>query len=147
MPFPTAGANVAGMSTHETTEPFADWADELKAEFAANDRNGQVGMELVDENRHARVWRICIPPGGRCAAHRHVLDYFWICTSGGRARSHFEDGSTRYPEYGVGEYMALWFEEGESMQHDLENIGDEDLVFITVEYLGSANAPLPLGDA
>ena len=131
------------MSTQEA-EPFADWTDELKAEFAANSGNGQVGMELLDENKHARVWTIRIPPGGRCAAHRHVLDYFWICTSGGTARSHFEDGSTRYPVYGKGEYCALWFAEGESMQHDLENIGDEDLTFITVEYLGSANDPLPL---
>jgi beta-alanine degradation protein BauB len=132
------------MSTHESTEPFAGWSSELLAEFDANTRNGAVGMELLDENKHARVWTICIPPGGRCSAHRHVLDYFWICTSGGLARSHFEDGSTRFPEYGVGQYAALWFDEGGSLMHDLENIGDEDLTFITVEYLASANDPLAL---
>ncbi len=133
------------MSNETPEEPFAGWSSELRAEFEANAANGGVGTELVDENKHARVWKITIPPGGRCPAHRHVLDYFWICTSGGRARSHFEDGSTRYPEYGVGEYCALWFGPGESMMHDLENIGDEDLTFITVEYLGSANDPLPPG--
>lgn len=133
------------MSTHEVTEPFSAWSDELKAEFAANTRDGHVGMELVEENKHARVWKIRIPPDGRCPAHRHVLDYFWICTSGGTARSHFEDGSTRFPIYGVGQYQALWFDEGESMQHDLENIGDADLTFVTVEYLSSKNAPLDLG--
>ncbi|MCX6411232.1 MAG: hypothetical protein NTZ81_02575 [Actinobacteria bacterium] len=132
------------MSTHESTEPFAGWSSELLAEFDANTRNGAVGMELLDENKHARVWAICIPPGGRCSAHRHVLDYFWICTSGGLARSHFEDGSTRFPEYGVGQYAALWFDEGGSLMHDLENIGNEDLTFITVEYLASANDPLAL---
>jgi beta-alanine degradation protein BauB len=132
------------MSTHDSTEPFAGWSSELLVEFDANTRNGAVGMELLDENKHARVWTICIPPGGRCSAHRHVLDYFWICTSGGLARSHFEDGSTRFPEYGVGQYAALWFDEGGSLMHDLENIGDEDLTFITVEYLASANDPLAL---
>ena len=132
------------MSTHESTEPFAGWSSELLAEFDANTHNGAVGMELLDENKHARVWTICIPPGGRCSAHRHVLDYFWICTSGGLARSHFEDGSTRFPEYGVGQYAALWFDEGGSLMHDLENIGNEDLTFITVEYLASANDPLAL---
>ena len=30
------------------------------------------------------------------------------------------------------------------MIHDLENTGEEDLVFTTVEYLTSANEPLPL---
>ncbi len=28
--------------------------------------------------------------------------------------------------------------------HDLENAGDAELVFTTVEYLAGANAPLPL---
>jgi len=133
------------MSTHEVTEPFSSWSDELKAEFAANTRSGHVGMELVEENKHARVWTIRIPPGGRCPSHRHVLDYFWICTSGGTSRSHFEDGSTRFSTYDVGTYQALWFDEGESMQHDLENIGDADLTFVTVEYLAPKNTPLDLG--
>jgi hypothetical protein len=30
------------------------------------------------------------------------------------------------------------------MIHDLENIGDTDMVFTTVEFLDSANAPLDL---
>ena len=60
------------------------------------------------------------------------------------ARSHFADGSTRYPEYGVGEYCELRFEAGDSLMHDLENIGDEDLVFTTVEYFASPNQPLSL---
>jgi hypothetical protein len=28
--------------------------------------------------------------------------------------------------------------------HDLENIGDKELVFMTVEFLASANKPLPI---
>ena len=45
---------------------------------------------------------------------------------------------------GVGEYGALSFKEGESMMHDLENIGDKDLIFTTVEYFASPNQPFPL---
>ena len=33
------------------------------------------------------------------------------------------------------------------MIHDLENIGSEDIVFTTVEFLDSANEPLPLAPA
>ena len=33
---------------------------------------------------------------------------------------------------------------GEYKVHDLENIGEKDLVFMTVEFLNSANKPLPL---
>ena len=32
------------------------------------------------------------------------------------------------------------------MIHDLENTGTADIVFTTVEFLDSANAPLPLAD-
>ena len=103
-----------------------------------------VGKTLLDENGYGRVWSICMKSGERCPFHRHVLDYFWICVSGGKARSHYADGSTQYPEYGVGEYSALSFKEGESMMHDLENIGDKDLIFTTVEYFASPNQPFPL---
>ena len=66
-----------------------------------------------------------------------------FCTSP-RARLLLDLYLRRPPEYGVGQYAALWFAEGGSLMHDLENIGDEDLTFITVEYLASANDPLRL---
>jgi hypothetical protein len=30
--------------------------------------------------------------------------------------------------------------------HDLENLGDKEMVFMTIEFLHSANKPLPLPD-
>jgi hypothetical protein len=30
--------------------------------------------------------------------------------------------------------------------HDLENVGDSELIFCTVEFLDSANKPLPIPD-
>ena len=36
---------------------------------------------------------------------------------------------------------------GEYKIHDLENIGDTDLLFSTVEFKDSANAPLPIPDS
>ncbi len=33
---------------------------------------------------------------------------------------------------------------GQYLVHDLENIGDSVLIFTTVEFLNSANAPLPV---
>jgi len=31
--------------------------------------------------------------------------------------------------------------------HDLENLGEKDMVFMTVEFLQSANQPLPLPES
>jgi hypothetical protein len=30
--------------------------------------------------------------------------------------------------------------------HDLENLGDKEMVFMTIEFLNSANKPLPVPD-
>ena len=54
------------------------------------------------------------------------------------------DGSTVPVTYAPGETRRLSFAAGESMIHDLENTGDAELVFTTIEYLDSANPPLPL---
>ncbi len=35
---------------------------------------------------------------------------------------------------------------GEFKVHDLENLGDKDMVFMTIEFLQSANKPMALPD-
>jgi hypothetical protein len=40
--------------------------------------------------------------------------------------------------------MHLSYAAGEYLVHSVENIGDTDLLFTTVEFLDSANAPLPV---
>ena len=90
------------------------------------------------------MWEIRLAPGERIAFHRHVIDYVWTCVSGGRAISRDAAGNTNHVDYEVAETRALTFGEGESMIHDLENIGGEEIVFTTVEFLDSANEPLPL---
>ena len=44
--------------------------------------------------------------------------------------------------YDLGDTRHFTFGPGESMTHDLENIGDSVLCFTTVEFFGSANPPL-----
>jgi nitrilase len=110
----------------------------------ADGPGGRVGTRLLLEDAHARIWEIRLAPGERLPQHRHVLDYSWTCVSGGRATSRDADGNVSEIDYAPGETRSFVFGAGESMAHDLENAGDATLVFTTVEYLGSANAPLPL---
>ncbi len=123
---------------------FADWSPELRDELASHTSNPLVGTRLLREDARSRVWEIRLAPGERLAFHRHVLDYFWTCVSGGDAISRDGEGNTHGRHYEVSETRALSFGEGESMIHDLVNSGTEDIVFTTVEFLDSANAPLPL---
>ena len=120
------------------------WPQELKAEFECNKVNGHVGSRLVSETDRVRVWLIDLKPGQRLPLHRHVLDYFWTATSAGRACSHYLDGRVVELGYAIGDTKHMRFGEGQSMIHDLENIGDTVLCFTTVEFKQSANAPLLL---
>ncbi|MEP9353528.1 hypothetical protein ABLE93_08020 [Xanthobacter sp. KR7-65] len=122
----------------------ATWPAALQEEFTARRGDGRVGGRLVSQTDRVRVWMIALSPGERIGFHTHVLDYFWTCTTGGAARSHYSDGRTVDVTYAPGETRHMSFEAGSFMIHDLENTGPETLVFTTVEFLDSANAPLPL---
>src|SRR3984957_927340 len=126
-----------------------EWPIALQEEFAREARspNGCVGSELVSETDEVRVWTIRLKPGQRFGFHRHVLDYFWTSVSGGHGRQHLMDGTTVEYSYQPGETRHETYGPGEHKVHDLENIGDKELVFMTVEFLNSANQPLSIPQA
>jgi beta-alanine degradation protein BauB len=126
--------------------PRAHWPDALQREYEAGRDSGVVGSVLVSETGRVRVWHLSIPPGGRCGFHRHVLNYFWTVHTDGRARGYFEDGSVTETVHHKGQTRHLDFGPGEYMVHSVENIGDTELVFTTVEFLDSPNPPLPVPD-
>jgi quercetin dioxygenase-like cupin family protein len=127
------------------TAPSQDeWPAAVIDEFRRNQHNGCVGTQLLSENERVRVWTIRLAPGERIGFHRHVLDYFWTAVTAGTALSHTQDGSTGERSYYAGETQHESYGPGEYKVHDLENIGDSELVFTTVEFLDSANEPLRL---
>jgi quercetin dioxygenase-like cupin family protein len=130
-----------------TSKAGADWPDHVKQDFERNAFNGCVGDTLLSETDRVRVWKITLKPGERISFHRHVLDYFWTAVTAGRARSHVGDGTIYEATHYPGETKHLHFDQGEYKLHDLQNIGNTDLVFTTVEFLDSANEPLPIPNA
>jgi beta-alanine degradation protein BauB len=124
--------------------PRADWPKELQEDLERNRFNAAVGSVLVSETDRVRVWHLRLPPGKRCAFHRHVLDYFWTCHSYGEARGYFEDGSIVDVSHVPGDTRHLSYGPGEYLLHSVENIGDTELLFTTVEFKQSANPPLPI---
>jgi beta-alanine degradation protein BauB len=122
------------------------WPAEITAEFEreAKQNNPCVGSTLLSETERVRVWEIRLKAGERVGFHRHVLDYFWTSVTGGRGRQHVHDGSTVEYTYQPGETRHEIYGPGEFKVHDLENIGDSDMVFMTIEFLDSANKPMAL---
>lgn len=124
------------------------WPPAIAAEFERERQNNNpcVGTTLLSESERVRVWIIRLAPGERIGFHRHVLDYFWTSVTGGRGRQHVHDGSTVEYTYQPGETRHETYGLGECKVHDLENLGDKEMVFMTIEFLQSANKPLPLPD-
>ena len=126
----------------EKSQWSADIAAELELE--AKNPNPCVGSTLLSENERTRVWIIHLAPGERIGFHRHVLDYFWTAVLGGRALQHVHDGTTVGYTYQPGETRHETYGKGEFKVHDLENLSDREMIFMTVEFKDSANKPMPL---
>lgn len=126
--------------------PRAHWPKELQDDLESNRFNGCVGSVLVSETDRVRVWHLRLPPGKRCAFHRHVLDYFWTCHTYGSARGYFEDGRIVDVNHFPGDTKHMHYGPGEYLLHSVENIGETELLFTTVEFKQSDNPPLPVPD-
>ena len=110
----------------------AEYADELESAPG----NFEVGTTIWFENDRIRVWEILLQPGERGAFHSHVTNYFWTVVEGSRGLQRFADGTFVVRDYLVGETKYLEHTPETALIHDLENVGDSPLRFVTVELLG-----------
>ncbi len=129
-------------------EDRSSWPPEIAADFERERRqnNGCVGTHLLSESDRVRVWIIRLQPGERIGFHRHVLDYFWTSITGGHGRQHLMDGTTVEYTYYPGETRHETYGAGQYKVHDLENLGDGEMIFTTTEFLDSANKALSIPD-
>ena len=97
--------------------------------------NNQIGTQLVKDTGSMRVWHLRLALGQTIAPHRHDRPYFWTALTAGKGLSCFDDGSDVQVVYKAGDtkYFPDLTSET-SFVHDLTNIGDSDLVFVTVEF-------------
>lgn len=107
----------------------ADFADELEAAPA----NRQIGTSLWFENDHVRIFEVRLEPGRRGPFHLHDATYFWTVVEPGRGRQRFPDGTMVTRDYALGETKYLVHSPEDPLIHDLENVGDSTLRFVTVE--------------
>jgi len=107
-------------------EPFAD-------ELAAGRLDREIGTSLWFENDRVRVFEVRLDPGERGPFHLHDRTYLWTVVDPGRGLQRFADGTFVVRDYALGETRYLELSSVEPLVHDLENVGDSRLRFITVE--------------
>lgn len=108
------------------------YADEL----AEAPTNLAVGSALLYENDQVKVWEVRLAPGERGPFHAHTRNYFWTVVDAGAGKQRLADGSYMVRDYEVGETQFSTHSADDPLIHDLENVGDTELRFITVELLG-----------
>ena len=106
--------------------PFAD-------ELGRAADNHAIGTELLLENDHVRVFELRLEPAERGPFHVHDLAYLWTVVEPGRGLQRFADGTFVVREYALGETRFLVHSPQDRLIHDLENVGDTTLRFVTVE--------------
>ena len=107
-----------------------DFADEL----ALARSNHDIGTALWFEDDRIRIFESKLEPGQRAPFHVHDKTYFWTVVDAGRGLQRFADGSYLVHEYVLGETSRLEHTPENLLIHDLENVGDSTLRFVTVEF-------------
>jgi beta-alanine degradation protein BauB len=130
---------ILGEETDMSIQAITDRAPSSSAgsadTLAGGRSNDRIGTELHLETDSMRIWHLRLSPGQRIPYHRHDRPYFWSVTTDGKGRSHFDDGRTVDIDYKKGESKYFNDLSAENMfVHDLTNIGDSELVFVTVEF-------------
>lgn len=134
------------IETSQNLDDFKNWPAELIEEMKQSRNNGCVGSILVSETPQVRVWHLRLPAGYRCPFHRHVNPYFWSSHNDGRARNYFSSGEIKEVNHFAGETRHFYYGGDEYMLHSVENIGDTELLFTTVEFIDGENEPLEIPD-
>lgn len=108
---------------------------EFSRELETAPDNKELGTTVWFENDRIRVWEVLLEPGERGAFHSHTTNYFWTVVEGSQGLQRFSDGTFVVRDYLVGETKYLEHSEEDFLIHDLENVGDTRLRFVTVELL------------
>ena len=107
---------------------------EFKDELEMAPANFEVGTTVWFEDDRIRVWEIRLQPGERGPFHNHTRNYFWTVVEGSRGLQRYADGTFAVRDYKVGDTRYLEHTPEDSLIHDLENVGDTLLRFVTVEF-------------
>ena len=111
---------------------------DFAAELALAEQNRELGTKVVFENDAIQVWEVRLEPGERGAFHIHDQTYFWTVVDPGRGLQRFVDGTFVIRDYTLGETRYLEHTPENALIHDLENVGDTVLRFVTVALKKSA---------
>jgi len=122
------------IETINSAGQFENWPAERLHELLRTTVTDAVGHIIIFENEQVRIWSIHLPPGGCLPFHKHNNNYSWVCLTDGKAISSYENGSIKEITYQKGDLSYYDYDNKGELVHDLKNIGETVLEFLTTEY-------------
>ena len=122
------------MAQRTTDERGTFDTDDFAEELGRARSNHDIGTALWFEDDRIRVFESRLEPGQRAPFHIHDKTYFWTVIDAGRGLQRFADGKFVAHDYVLGETKRLEHTTANTLIHDLENVGDTTLRFVTVEF-------------
>lgn len=122
-------------ASHDIVEQGEFDPEEFGEELSGASSNKELGTSMWFENEKVRVWEVLLQPGERGAFHSHTTNYFWTVVEPGLGLQRFADGTYVIRDYLLGQTKYLEHSPDSELIHDLENVGNTRLRFVTVELL------------
>ncbi len=113
---------------------FSNWTPKALSEVKEKNFTTKVGEQLVFENDMIKVWTIKLLPNSSLPFHKHTLNYNWTALTNGTAISCYETGRIVKLTYEKGDFAYYNHDQKGDFIHNLKNIGNKTLKFVTVEY-------------
>lgn len=117
-----------------TQGQFEKWESNVFHELIKDEISNAVGQAIIFENEQLRVWCTHLQPEGRIPFHRHTTSYTWVCLTNGKAISRYQNGKVCEITYQRGDLSYYDHDAKNDLVHDLENVGETVLEFVTTEY-------------
>ena len=118
---------------------FDTWSQKRIEELHLTKVSTDVGTRLIYQDASIRVWQLHLKPAQRMPFHKHTTDYTWVALTAGHAVSYYGSGKVTDITYERGDVFFYHHSKEGDFVHDLENTGDTELVFSTVEYKNNFN--------
>ncbi len=122
---------------------FDTWESDKLLELQKNQIGECLGQNLLFENDNVRVWEVILMPRERLPFRKSNTDCCWVSLTKGLAISRLANGRITLIRLKKGD-STFWQSENDHTIFDIENIGENLLLFHISEFkpAGTKNNPL-----
>ena len=114
----------------EVERSQAEW----RSHWGEPEAVGEIGVRVLLENAHVRIWHLELGPGETSPLHTHSHPYLFVVLESARTETRFVDGELSEDADPVGAAVWAGLDEG-TRTHTLRNVDSKRYVNRVIELL------------